>query len=322
MKEQRVTELIKNVVDQTYTEDIIEICTCDQDGKLIEGALNFNDEKTLLLVEVLKKNSSVVKLKLNYNNISDIGALALSFLTNIEELYLVNNKITIKGAIALAKGNFKKLHLSDNPLMYNDNEDATPLEKLELADAFINNKTIEELYLSGCGLDFTASEMIAKIIGYNNSIKKLDLSINYLKGEAFKYIGNNSSLEDLSFYQNEIDDKGTEYLLTNQNLRKLSLSNNKITDIGVKFLSNHSSLKHLDLGNNEFTSNSLRYFLSSGLEYIRFGWKIPFEEQEAFYREFQEVKEIKEFLLQENIDKENFDLLGEIITHEKTPLYN
>ncbi len=243
MIEQEFNELLQSIENKTFISNELTIITKNVDRQIIEGQFSFNDEKAVLLAETLKKNPSITKVNLRFNDIRDTGATALAGVETIEELILFENSIGVIGATALAGSNLKILCLEDNNIIYKKESDEEYKQFVRMINAFINNKTIIDLNLHGC---YIPSELIAQLIGNNSTIKVLGLVECNLTDEALKFIGNNFTLEKLNYSLNNVTNKGTEYISKNTSLKELYLDIHYFADSGIKFLNTHLTLEKLN----------------------------------------------------------------------------
>jgi len=257
-KDKEFNELIQSIENNTFVGNKITICGLGPEESRKEDALD--DNKVIILANALKKNSNITNLDLGFNIIGDKGSITLATLNTIDELNLEGNNIKIEGAIALAKGNFKKLNLGINLISCNSQGEGTNDEKEELIEAFAHNKTLENLNLEGCYLEEEKhGEIIGKIIGRNTSIRTLILISNKLGDKILEHIGNNTILERLSLDGNNITDKGAEHMFQNYGLKEVDFGREStLTEVGGKLLSGHSTLKFINLNNEGMTIEQLR----------------------------------------------------------------
>lgn len=268
MKEKEFNELLQQIEESTFIGNKITISGCGyfEEGTKLPEALT--GDHAVALANALKKNPNITIIELPFNNIGDIGAIALSSVNSIEDLELYGNHITVKGATALAKGNLKTLCLADNAIIYNryyenidyyDQPYATLLEMQEMIDVFILNKTITYLGFNNCYFSDEHDDLIAQLIRNNTIIKRLNLDSNHLTNEALKYIGNNTTLESIYLNSNNITDLGVEYIIQNYSLKEIAFGNNdNITEFGAKSLINYSSLENISIRSAQINIEELR----------------------------------------------------------------
>lgn len=240
MTEQEFNELLENIKNNKFIGNELTITTRNFEEDVIEGSLDFNDEKAIILAETLKNNPCITKLNLYHNDIGVIGATALASIVSLEFLDLGSNNI-----------------------YYSENQHE---HFFNMINAFTDNKTIISLHLSDC---YIPDEMIAQLIKDNTTIKHLTLS-RHLTDKALEFIGENKTLEWLSVSSNEITDKGVEYILKNTSLKELDIIQAQITDVGIELLKTHPTLKTLYIGNSEIiiNDNTSDLFLENGNGYL------------------------------------------------------
>ncbi len=300
MKEE-FKQLLQQIESNSFTNHKLKIIGDSDDSNEEMGDDDrISDEGAILLSQALAKNSYIKIVKLVFQNIGSKGAIALAKVNSLEELYLGENNIKLEGAKALARTNLKILSLDTNAICINEEHELLPIESIqETIEAFIENKTILELDLSGNDIP---DENVAQLINRNTTIKKLLIYSSCLTDKALKYIENNKTIEYLNLSNNNISDKGAEYISKNTNLQTLGISKSKITDKGADFLSNHPHLKALHMMDNNITIKGLEYILSNThnknnqLEKVVVQTdynKIPRDMLFAFYRKFDEIKTIQ-----------------------------
>lgn len=132
------------------------------------------EAELLILAKALEMNSSLEKLNLSWNQVSDAGAQALGKALEVnktlKELYLSFNEICDQGAIALGKAlsvnkTLTHLHLPCNKI----NE----LGAAALAKALETNKTLKTLVLIGNNIGDTGATALARSTFLFNTTCKL-----------------------------------------------------------------------------------------------------------------------------------------------------
>jgi Leucine-rich repeat (LRR) protein len=285
MTEQEFYELLQQIENKTFINTELSIARDPFNEEKIEEKIN--DQKAIMLANVLKKNSYVTKVNLTGNDIGDIGATALAEVSTLEELNLYSNNIQVEGVVALATSNLKKLSLGGNNIGY-DFENKKFHTLTEIADAFAKNHHIIDLSFQCC---FLSDEAIVELINKNTSIKALDLISNCLTSECLKFIGNNVGLEKLYLSENDITDEAAKYVMQNTNLKMLWLDKTKITDIGAQLLSTHPTLKELHMLDSEVTINGAQTFIGSNFDKIGVNdTEASQNEHYTFYQEFEAAK--------------------------------
>ncbi|KAM3919816.1 NACHT, LRR and PYD domains-containing protein 12-like isoform 1-T1 [Leptodactylus fuscus] len=146
------------------------------------------DTSCTQLASVIRNNQSLKILDLSNNRLSgphfsDLMAALSSPACRIEELHLADNNLPDTSCTQLASvirnnQSLKKLVLSDNSLSGPDFSDL--MAALSSPDC-----RIQELHLAGNNLPDTSCTQLASVIRNNQSLKRLDLSDNYLSGRFF-----------------------------------------------------------------------------------------------------------------------------------------
>ncbi|VDI82550.1 leucine-rich repeat and fibronectin type-III domain-containing protein 5 [Mytilus galloprovincialis] len=175
---------------------------------------------------------------LSDNNITSIGANDLSFLTNLEELYLQGN-------------NLNSIHLNafhDNRDLITINLSDNPIATLE-DELFKETKKLETVNLSHTQLSTLPDNIFQDV----KCLKNLDLSWNNFSVviDVFKTLG---CLEVVKLGGNAFASVGSIQLDFNElrNLVELDISHNKFTTFQTNVLSSLSSLQKLNIANNPF----------------------------------------------------------------------
>ncbi|XP_052069619.1 polycystin-1-like isoform X1 [Mytilus californianus] len=175
---------------------------------------------------------------LSDNNITSIGANDLSFLTNLEELYLQGNNInSIHSNAFHDTSDLITINLSDNPI--------ATLED----DLFKKTKKFETVNLSHTQLSTLPDDLFQDV----KCLKNLDLSWNNFSIviDVFKTL---RCLEVVKLRGNAFATVGSIQLDFNElkNLVELDISHNKFTTFQTNVLSSLSSLQKLNIANNPF----------------------------------------------------------------------
>lgn len=260
MKNNEFYNLIQQIENRSFIKDKVVIEGASEWVDAKDYIYRLTDIQIQLLVNALKKNSSITSLNLSGNNIKDEGAIALATVSSLKELDVSYNRITAVGAEALAKTDLQKLSLEANPVVYfrSSNE---KYEQFELMiNSFINNKTIMDLNLY---CQYIPDSLIAKLIAENTTIKTLSISRD-LTDIALDGIKENKTLESLYIPENSITDKGIEYICENTSLKKLRIDESQITDVGAKLLSNHQTLEDLHIFDSNITFEGAMNFVFIG----------------------------------------------------------
>ncbi len=105
---------------------------------------------------------------------------------------------------------------------------------IELSEKIIYKAKVENLFLIQNDFDDKWLEPLIKSLKIHDSVKMLDLSYNFIKGDSFNFF--------------------KDYLSMTKNLEDINLSNNNITPDNMKILfdwiKNNRSLKSIDIFNN------------------------------------------------------------------------
>ena len=193
---------------------------------------NLNAKGISRILDALK-TSSLIKLNISHNNISDEAAddiaMFLSKNLQLEELDLSHNDLLSTGIAKICKVNLSKL----------------------VTFVIRHNKVTDEAAIN-----------ISSVLSCNNKLQSLDLSINYFKSEGFMRIfyslKNIMCLRKLNISSNDITAKAAGSIATflshNAKLEELDLSNNFMQTTGAitifNSMRNMSSLKKLYIHNN------------------------------------------------------------------------
>lgn len=196
MKRQEFEELLIEIENGSFSGNTLSIRGIDmydlsEDDRDLE---NINDEKAILLSNVLKKNPNITKVILINNNIQGEGALALNSVDSIIELNLSQNPIHLTAAIDLIKNTkLKILNLEQTPIG-SEIQEAMYLNKIDLSiglmNSIINNTSLIELNLSYSHLpqrtldEVMQKNKIIKIINFDERSSK---AIEIHEGGPFEY---------------------------------------------------------------------------------------------------------------------------------------
>lgn len=209
------------------------------------GHCNLQDGDMVALLNLLNKHPEIKELYLYDNNITSMGALALSLNKTLELLSLEGNHVGSTGARALARSNLIGLSLANNQL----GEDGA----LELA----KTRTIK--YLSVENNHIPAQGIYALI--KNTTLEGLFVGGNTINDTVLRSLSNNQTLHDLSLINCQIDDEGAQILANSYQYNKLSwleLGDNHIGLKGLKALSQVSrNFGYLGLSSNNVTDEGV-----------------------------------------------------------------
>jgi serine/threonine protein kinase len=173
------------------------------------------DEEAKIIVDELKNNSTVHRLILDANKLSNDGAKAIAELLQvnqtINEVNLSENNISSEGATALAQAlrnnqTLTSLKIGSNPLL----DDGIQ----SVCEAIKRNKTLKVLWIHNTKISFIGVKLIAEMLRENNLV-----------------------LEELAIGDNNITDDGAELiadaLQINKSLTWLHMPSPDVTDKGA-----------------------------------------------------------------------------------------
>ena len=216
-----------------------------------------------LLCEVVRANSSLTHLVLNFNRIGDTGAeslsQALTVNSSLTECHLRFNKIGDTGAVSLSQALTVNSSLTNLDLSSNRIGDTGAKS---LSQALTVNSSLTNLYLSFNSIGDTGAVSLSQALTVNSSLTNLHLSSNRIGDTGAVSLSQaltvNSSLTNLDLSSNRIGHTGAESLsqalTVNSSLTNLYLSFNSIGDTGAVSLSQaltvNSSLTNLHLSSN------------------------------------------------------------------------
>ena len=223
-------------------------------------------------IQTIMKISTLKKLDISGNKISDDGAIQLSKCLSTKgsliELDLSKNKISCKGVSAIAKAmhmntTVQKLDVSNNEI----SDDCT----VALSKCLKTNTALIDLDVSNNSISCKGVSAIAEALQVNSTtLQKLDIS-NCIVGDdgaiAFsKCLKINTKLIELKLSGNEITSNGMSAFAVamqeNNALQKLNISNNNISDDGMvvfsKYLEKNVSLVELNISGNGITCQRAR----------------------------------------------------------------
>jgi Leucine Rich repeat len=200
------------------------------------------EEYTIAIANMIKENTTIVKLNLESNCLGEIG------IDEITDALRVNTTIT-------------NLNLSRNNLEEHGTQ--------KITDALNVNTTITTLKLRSNWIGEIGALIIAEALIANTTLTSLDLSHNYLRRRIYDSeigiiaIANamcvNKTITELDLEHNKIGLNGTrelsKALCVNTTLKILSLENNKLREEAVceiaKALSVNTTIKTLNLSDNK-----------------------------------------------------------------------
>ena len=152
--------------------------------KLDLSCNNISDDKAVLIGDCLKYNNTLQELDISHSNLSDNGAASigdyLGHNNALKELNLSQNCITIRGMnTLLVHINYSILleyvNLSGNDLSCNNISDD---KAVLIGDCLKYNNTLQILDISHSNLSDNGAASIGDYLGHNNALKELNLSQN------------------------------------------------------------------------------------------------------------------------------------------------
>ena len=262
-------------------EDVSENYYTDDDYEEYEEVFTNIEKYLIAIANMIKENSTIVKLNLEKNCLGDFGIYeiadalrygtqeivnALCMNTTITTLNLDNNYIGKYGIHELANAlrvntTITNLNLSRNYLREYGTQ--------EIADVLYTNTTITTLNLSSNSLGKNGSLIIAELLYVNTTLRSLDLSHNYLRRHSFcSEIGiiaianalcKNNTITELNLEHNKIGLNGalelSKALCVNKTIKILNLEHNKLRERGAcaiaEALCVNTTLQCLNLNNNK-----------------------------------------------------------------------
>eukprot|EP01080_Neovahlkampfia_damariscottae_P009270 gene9270-1357_t len=272
LNEEMKEEIIK-VLNQT-TEEINFECNIAEISLTFEKDQNIGDRGAYVLGIALKGNTTLKRLKIGYNHITDYGISkifqALFENESLEEFNVEGNQISVNeyaekiGTFLSINKTLKILNLQSNKL--------SDEVGLSIANSMEKNNSIEMIYLSNNKFSDECGVQFAKSLEKNTTLKLLNFDDNKFTNRTAVQFGkslkNNKNLNVLSLAFNQISDIGLLEIigsLESNNLKEIYLGNNKITDEGVeklrKLLEN-TKLEVLHLGGNSDISMDVKMEIS------------------------------------------------------------
>ncbi|KAM3909976.1 NACHT, LRR and PYD domains-containing protein 12-like [Leptodactylus fuscus] len=202
---------------------------------------NLPDTCCTQLASVIRNNQSLKKLDLSKNclsgpHLSDLMAALYSPACRIEELHLRSNNLRDTSCTQLASGirDNQSLKVLD---LYNNRLSGPHFSDL-MAVLSCPACRIEELLLSKNNLPDTCCTQLASVIRNNQSLKRLDLSINHLFGPNFSDLmaalsSPDCRIQELHLEMNNLPDTSCTQLASviwnNRSLKILGLSYNHLS---------------------------------------------------------------------------------------------
>ncbi len=290
---QKIISLIKlyinhnNITDEA-ADDIAAVISCNT--QLQELHLDSNDLQASGIIKIsrsLQKISSLIKLYINHNNITDEAADdiadAISCNTQLQQLHLGSNDFETSGIIKISRSLQKissliKLYVN-NRYTTDEAVDAIPdiilcTSNLKEFDIDLQTKVLQKisslksLNINNDSINDEAANNITTIISCNK-IQTLDISNNNLKTADFKKLArvlqNISILTSLYLSNNNITDEAaddiTAVISCNTHLQVFSIASNHLHSVGAIKIAkglqqNISTLTKLCIHGNNITQDA------------------------------------------------------------------
>lgn len=198
------------------------------------------------LANALRVNTTITNLNLSRNNLEEYGtqeiADALCMNTTITALNLSSNCLGENGALIIAEALYVNATLRSLDLSHNylrRHSFCSEIGIIAITNALCKNKTITELNLEHTKIGLNGARELSKALCVNKTLKILNLEHNKLRESGACAIA--------------------EALCVNTTLQCLNLSNNKLEKYGVHVivdaLCNNNTITSLDLVWNELGEN-------------------------------------------------------------------
>ena len=272
---QKISSLIKlcinhNKITDKAADDIAAVVSCNT--HLQELNISRNDLRIsgiTIILRSLQKISSLIKLYINHNNITneaadDIAAV-ISCNTHLQELNISRNDLRISGITKILRSLQKislltKLYINHN-IITNEAAD-------DIAAVILSNSNLEEFDIGSSNLQTVGAIQITKALQKISSLKTFYISNNYITDVLANDIAaviSCNKIQELDVSENNLKMAGVKMLaraLQNiSTLTNLSLSNNKITneaaDEIAAAITCNTHLQELDLGSNDLRASGI-----------------------------------------------------------------
>ena len=223
--------------------EAIQISTTMQKLDLSNNSIS--DDGAAVISNSLKMNTSLQELKLKHNKITDKGTHlifeAIKMTSTLQKFDMHANKISDYGAAAISDS--LKVNRSLQELDIGDNNITDEGVKL-IFEAIKVNTTIQKLLLYSSKISDNGAVPISDSLKVNASLQELNIGYNGITDKGaklvFEAIQVNTTIQKLVFYHNQLSDDGaaaiSDSLKVNRSLRELDLGSNSITDKGVKLI--------------------------------------------------------------------------------------
>lgn len=255
---------------------------CDKDFTHCTGGLNAGEMESIAvktqLVELnidshsigdeganalVQNNTTLKKLSVIHNELTDLGIEALSYHPAIQTLNIIMNAVGHEGAMALTKNKTLK-SLTIAAKKFDD----------YVALAFANTTTLKELSIRGLAIN----DALIQAFSQNQSLESLSLWHVPLTVDQAKMLAQNTRLKTLGlsgsiiFFDNEPDpdhfpgigDEGAIALAQNTTLQHLILIAEDLTPLSMAAFAQNTTLKSLNLDFNRELGDEGLLQLSSG----------------------------------------------------------
>ena len=236
--------------------------TCDRFNSTRLGS---NSHKEVVDINVLFHECSAVNMSIHDDAVCLI-TFSLCIDTTLQKLDLSCNKITDDGAVVISdcfrsNCSLQTLILSRNSISYKGAKNISEIIHV--------NKVIQKLDMSHNNMCDDGAATISECLKTNNTLQELDLSDNWITSEGVKKIAEairvNKGLHKLNIAYNAIYDNGVIYISNSlkhhDTLLELNLSKNGISDEGGKIIAEaiqvNVALKKLDLSHNDISDDGM-----------------------------------------------------------------
>ncbi|XP_073466128.1 NACHT, LRR and PYD domains-containing protein 3-like [Aquarana catesbeiana] len=280
----RTLNLSRNNLEGPHFRDLMEALTTSQIGKLELDNNHLTDSSCPHLASGIRNNRTLWTLNLSRNNLEGphFRDLMEALTTNrIEDLDFMSNHLTDSSSPHLASGitnnqTLRRLDLSENNLEGPHFRD--------LMEALTTSR-IEELHLISNHLTDSSCSHLASGIRNNQTLRRLNLSMNNLEGPHFRDLMEaltTSRIEELQLSHNQLTDHSCPHLASgirnNWTLRTLDLDWNNLEGPHFRDLMEAlttSRIERLQIKYNNFSLEAKREL--EKLRKLRLGLEIYLE---------------------------------------------
>jgi len=199
-------------------QDLIKQCQSQSEVNLM--ALNLNDEDMKIIVKDAVINKQCKQLYLQYNKITSVGASIIANALNnnatLEDLYLTDNRLCVKGVRSL----MTILSLNNSTLSLLDLQDTSITDEgaMYVAEMLKTNTRLCRLLLGNNEISNRGVERLSEALSYhNNTLISLNLTNNKLISELgieslIKILKHNQTLIYLYIEECDLSEKGKDKL--------------------------------------------------------------------------------------------------------------